>query len=61
MPKKKKYIPRDQDKKWLEMVIHITKDGGTWGWPDAQISYQFNIRYFILVFFNYIDFLSIKQ
>ena len=42
MPKKKKYIPRDQDKKWLEMVIHITKDGGTWGWPDAQISYQFN-------------------
>ena len=38
----KKYVPRELDKRWLRGTINMLKDGGTWGWPAAEIVYQIN-------------------
>lgn len=40
--KKKKYVPRELDKRWLMGTINLMRDGGTWGWPSAKIVYRIN-------------------
>ena len=40
----KKYVPRELDKRWLRGTINMLNDGGTWGWPAAEIVYQINKR-----------------
>ena len=42
MMRKKKYIPRELDKRWLQGTLNMLNEGGTWGWPKAGIVYRIN-------------------
>ena len=36
------YVPTDVDTDWAKAMVHIIRDGGVWGWPDAQLIYKFD-------------------